>query len=305
MASLFNRITASGERVFKSALQTLQRDVTGISAGQPQMIIGTQGSGKTFLMRKLFDEVSRNKELQPVWVDGRRVFSNEDLLHNTKEGGRCVLFVDDFNYYLKRTCESEQFALRGILSEKKGPLLIGSAPAVMPQLTHYGAAFFEGFRFLYLKPLSDHELMTIIGGTLQQNKRAGVMFDFLPKTPGAAIMVSCLIRESSSREEDIRLLIERVSPLYQNKFDTLLPQQQRILCALSGEEKGLQLSGLRAKTGQETGKISPYLTQMVETGILSKESISARGGFYTIADPLFDLWLSKPAMSYYEPSPDR
>ena len=296
MANLFNSTPTFNEQVYKAALHTLQKDITGGRACQPQMIIGIQGSGKSFLLRKLFVTVSKDSELHSVWVDGRAVFSNDDILRNSIEG-RNVFFVDDFNYYLQRTSAEEQFALRGILSDKDGPILIASAPVVMPQLTSYNAAFFEGFRLLYLKPLSDKELMTIIGGTLQQQKRAANLFKFLPKTPGAAFMVSFLIRESNSPEDDIRLLSEQVSPLYQNVFDELLPQQQRILCALSGETNGLQLSGIRNKTGQETGKISPYLTQMLESGLLSKESRSVRGGVYRISDPLFELWLPKPTTS--------
>lgn len=294
MVSLSNRITASNEQVFKTALQTLQKEIKGNKAGQPQIIIGTQGSGKTFLMRMLFDAISTIPEKKPVWIDGRAVFSNEDILR-VSNTGRSVLFVDDFNYYLRRATNAEQFALRGALSVKDGPILIASAPTVLPQLTNYGAAFFEGFRFLYLKPLSEKDYLALIGGTTLQRQRAKALFKYLPKTPGATLMVGNLLKESNSPEEDLRLLTKRISPLYQSKFDALLPQQQRILCALSGETKGLQLSGIRNKTGQETGKISPYLTQMLEGGLLSKETQSARGGIYRISDPLFELWLPKMA----------
>lgn len=65
------------------------------------------------------------------------------------------------------------------------------------------------------------------------------------------------------------------------------------MCALAGETEGLKLSDIRNITGQEAGKISPYITRMLETGLISKETQSIRGAHYRIADPLFNLWLPK------------
>ena len=163
----------------------------------------------------------------------------------------------------------------------------------MPQLTHYGAALFEGFHIHYLKPLSDNDYRLIIGCDVTQIKRAKALMAYLPKTPGAIDMVKEIVYNSPTSEEDLSLLVKRISPLYQNIFDKLLPQQQRVMCALAGETEGLKLSDIRNITGQEAGKISPYITRMLETGLISKETQSTRGAHYRITDPLFNLWLPK------------
>ena len=106
-------------------------------------------------------------------------------------------------------------------------------------------------------------------------------------------MVKEIVYNSQTSEEDVSLLVKRISPLYQNIFDKLLPQQQRVMCALAGETEGLKLSDIRNITGQEAGKISPYITQMLENGLISKETQSTRGAHYRITDPLFNLWLPK------------
>lgn len=290
MESLSNNGILFNEAIFKAILHDLEKE-SKKCAGQPQILIGVSGSGKTFLLRRLFDAASTHSGLVPTWIDGRAVFSNKDMLC-ISYNGRSVLFVDDFHYYLQRTSNEEQFALRGILSEKGGPILIATAPAVMPQLTHYEAALFEGFRIHYLKPLSDNYRL-IIGHEATKIKRAKALMAYLPQTPGAAYMVKEIIDNSSSDKEDIMLLVKRVSPLYQNTFDKLLPQQQRIMCALACKTEGLKLSDIRNITGQESGKISPYITQMLESGLITKESRSARGAKYRITDPLFNLWLPK------------
>lgn len=280
--------------IFKAIMQRLEKETKG-RVSQPQMIIGAPGSGKTFLLRRLLNAVSSLPAFETIWIDGRTVFSNNDIMQMVSDASenRCVLFVDDFHYYLKRTTYAEQFELRGILSKEDSPILIASAPSMMPQLTNYDAAFFEGFRVYYLRPISNEDLKTIIGGSSFNLKRADALMDYLPKTPQSVIIVFDIIKDSESEKDDLRLLLNRMSLKYQTIFDNLLPQQQRILCALSGEKEGIQLSGLREKTGQKPGTISPYLTQMLERGLISKESKSARGGYYRISDPLFDLWLPK------------
>ena len=72
-----------------------------------------------------------------------------------------------------------------------------------------------------------------------------------------------------------------------------MPQIQRLLAAISNSEYGMDLQGIRRVTGQENGKISPYLKLMADQKIINKESKSQRGGIYTISDPLFQLWLQK------------
>ena len=294
MENLSNNEIILNDAVYKAVLRGYEKETSG-RAGQPQIIVGAHGSGKTFLMQRLFDTVSSRSGFMPVWIDGRTVFSSKDILH-VSANGRCVLFVDDFHYYLQRTPNEDQYAFRGALSEKDGPILVASAPVVSPQLMNYGAALFEGFHIHYIKPLSDEELKGIVGGTDKKNQRAQALMEYMPRTARAALMVKDIIRDSRTSEDDLSLLIKRISPLYQKLFDELLPQQQRIMCALAGESGGLKLSGIREKTGQEAGKISPYLTQMLASGLVLKDSQSTRGGSYRIADPLFNLWLPKYTM---------
>ena len=277
------------ESVYTAVLKGILKE-TKNRAGQPQLIVGGDGSGKSFLLHRLYDAVASGETLEPTWIDGRTVFSSADILRG-KYKRRRILFVDDFQYYLRRTTNSEQFVLRGALSGEKAPILVASVNAVMPQLTNYESAFFEGFRIHYLKPLSEEEIHHLAEQACLPHERIIFLLKYLPKTPWSFLFACEIIKETGSDSAAIDLLVQRVSPLYQYKFRNLLPQQQRIMCFLSGETEGLRLSGLRKKTGQNAGNISPYLTQMIEMGLIIKESKSARDGCYRIADPLFDLWL--------------
>ena len=72
-------------------------------------------------------------------------------------------------------------------------------------------------------------------------------------------------------------------------------QIQRILSAIARPENGVSLQEIRQMTGQDNGKISPYLKLMADRKIIDKTSKTQRGGIYIIADPLFRLWLQTNA----------
>ena len=105
-------------------------------------------------------------------------------------------------------------------------------------------------------------------------------------------MVREILKQSNNKADDIEKLRERYSGLYYGRYSALPIPMQRILSALVYEKEGLTLAGLREKTEQDNGKISPYLKIMVDNGILEKTALSQRGAVYRMADPLFRLWLS-------------
>ena len=290
MGSSFNNPPMLNNAVFTIIIRHLERE-SQETVGQPHLIVGEHGSGKTTLLRRLFDEVSsQHTNFSAVWLDGRKLFTSNDIIESIGSG-RVILFIDDFHYYLQRTPAEQHYLLRGALSAKGGPILIASVPTVPSQLTNYGAAFYDAFRIHYLKPLSADELERLVGTTGMRIERCHQLMEYLPKTVRSAVIVSDIVKRSHSSTEDIRLLKDHFSPLYQTRFDALPPQQQRILLALAGENEGLRLSGIRTKTGQEASAISPYLTLMMESGLLTRDSATLRGGLYKISDPLFNLWL--------------
>ena len=97
-------------------------------------------------------------------------------------------------------------------------------------------------------------------------------------------------RENDSAK-DLAFLSDYFYAYFQEKYDTINTQTQRILSALSQTDSGLTLSEIREITGQENGKISPYLKLMADQKLIDKEAKSPRGGIYYITDPLFKLWL--------------
>ena len=259
---------------------------------QPNLIIGEKGSGKTSLLKRMYFSIENSaKWLKPVFIDGKSLFSTDDIwkFHSLQdESCRTVLLIDNVQYYFERTDNTEQYNLRGKLNKAGAPILIATADKVLPAFTGYESAFFEGFKISYIRPLVVTDYSMFVGYEADMTRLENLM-SYLPKTPRSVQIAAKIIEDSASHEMDIMLLLDYFSFYYQAKYDSYVVQIQRILSAIARPENGVSLQEIRKITGQDNGKISPYLKLMADRKIIDRTSQTQR--IYTITDPLFKLWL--------------
>ena len=306
------KVLAINEEAYTSLSNYLSKeDIT--KTAQPNLIVGESGCGKTFLMKRLYACVKENMGdiLYPVVIEGKSLFSNDDIwsqcaLYLNIEGGndcfeailkwqetnskRVVLFVDNIQYYFERTDNTEQYGLRGKLNRGGAPIIIASSEMVLPAFTQYDAAFFDGFKINYLKPLPVSAVEEITKSEYDINRLEKIMA-YMPKTIRSMFIEIGILEKSNDAEKDLAFLSDYFFSHYQAKYETTNIQTQRILSALSQTDSGLTLPEIREITGQDNGKISPYLKLMADQKLIDKEAKTPRGGIYYIIDPLFKLWL--------------
>lgn len=305
-------VLAINEEAYTALSSYLSKeDVT--KTAQPNLIVGESGCGKTFLMKRLYGIVKENmgNTLHPIVIEGKSLFSTDDIwnqcaLYLNIEGGndsfdailkwqetnsrRVVLFIDNVQYYFERTDNTEQYGLRGKLNRSGAPIIIASSEKVLPAFTDYDAAFFDGFKITYLKPLTISAVKEIKDGGYDINRLEKIMA-YMPKTIRSMFIAMGILDKSEDSTNDLAFLSDYFFSHYQEKFDVTSTQTQRILSALSQSDSGFTLSEIREITGQGNGKISPYLKLMIDQKLISKEAKTSRGGIYSIVDPLFKLWL--------------
>lgn len=306
------KVLAINEEAYTSMSNYLSKeDIT--KTAQPNLIVGESGCGKTFLMKRLYACVKENMGdiLYPVVIEGKSLFSNDDIwsqcaLYLNIEGGndcfeailkwqetnskRVVLFVDNIQYYFERTDNTEQYGLRGKLNRGGAPIIIASSEMVLPAFTQYDAAFFDGFKINYLKPLPVSAIEEITKSEYDINRLEQIMA-YMPKTIRSMFIAIGILEKSNDSAKDLAFLSDYFFSHYQAKYETTNIQTQRILSALSQTDSGLTLPEIREITGQDNGKISPYLKLMADQKLIDKEAKTPRGGIYYIIDPLFKLWL--------------
>ncbi len=307
-----SELLAINEDVYTSLTNYLSKEEASKTA-QPNLIVGESGSGKTFLMKRLRSSIKEDpgNTLHPIVIEGKSIFSTDDIWHqcvlelgegqsddcfdtilkwqelNSK---RIVLFVDNIQYYFERTDNTEQYGLRGKLNRAGSPVLIASTEQVLPAFTEYDAAFFDGFKITYLKPLSISAIGDFTKGKYDPVRLEKIM-TYMPKTIRSMFIALEIMDKSDDSGKDLAFLSDYFYSYYQDRFDMASIQTQRILLALSQSDSGLTLSEIRKITRQDNGKISPYLKLMADQKLINKEAKTLRGGIYFIADPLFKLWL--------------
>ena len=280
---------------------------------QPNLIVGESGSGKTFLMKRLCGSIKQDtgNTLHPIVIEGKTLFSTDDLWLQcvlqlkTEQSDDCfdtilkwqelsskriVLFVDNIQYYFERTDNTEQYGLRGKLNRRGAPILIASSEQVLPAFTEYDAAFFDGFKITYRKPLSLSAIENFTKGKYDIVRLEKIM-SYMPKTIRSMFIAIEILDKSDDSKKDLTFLSDYFFSHYQERFDATSIQTQRILSALSQSDSGLTLSQIRKITRQGNGKISPYLKLMADQRLINKEAKTLRGGVYFIIDQLFKLWL--------------
>ena len=258
------------------------------------MIIGENGSGKTSLLKRMYFSIENSgKQLKPVFIEGKELFSTDDIWKFCPlqdDSRRTVLLIDNIQYYFDRTDNTGQYNLRGKLNKAGAPILIATSDKVLLAFTDYESAFFEGFKISYIRPLAVADYSMFVGHETDMTRLENLM-SYLPKTPRSVQIAAKIIEDSANPETDIMLLIDYFSFYYQAKYDGYVVQIQLILTSIGRAEDGVSLQEIRHMTGQDNGKISPYLKLMADRKIIDKTSKTQRGGIYTIADPLFRLWL--------------
>ncbi len=285
--------------IFRSLLEYLKCDDRD-KVAQPHLVVGASGSGKTTLLRRLQTEIGKGiAKLRPIFIEGRALFSPEDLLKRfdavAQDSRRTVLLIDNIQYYFKRTTNRDHYRLRGELNKAGAPIIIATSNEVLHAFTDYEAAFFEGFMIRYIRPLERKWLKALAGPGIDMERLAGLM-RYLPATPRSLRLAVSIMEESTDRDMDTSLLVDRLSPLCQERYDGYTTQVQRILSAIASFGNGVNLRQIREMTGQENSKITPYLKLMVDQWIIERVSETRRKGIYTIADPLLKLWLQRNAM---------
>lgn len=306
------KISAINEDAYTLLVNHLSK-VDAKKTAQPHLIVGESGSGKTFLMKRLYAEVRDNiaDSLYPIAIEGKSLFSTDDIwaqcasilnINGEKDSfdavvewqqrnlKRLALFIDNFDYYFERTGNSEQYELRGKVNKGGAPVIVATSQKVLSAFTEYDAAFFDGFRITYLKPLSVHAVVEMEYDELDISRLERIMA-YMPKTVRSMLIAAGVLEQSDDQTKDLAFLSDHFHSYFQEKYDAASTQVQRILSVLSLSDSGLTLSEIREMTGQENGKISPYLKLMSDQKLINKEAKTPRSGIYYITDSLFRLWL--------------
>jgi hypothetical protein len=292
------------DSVFATLISTITKE-TPRKIAQSHVIIGEEGSGKTILLKRIEAELRSTETFYPIAMNGQNLFATDDIWKYCWGGSysevldwqemnhcRMVLLIDNIQYLFKRTGNIDQFSLRGKLNTAGAPILVATSNEVLLDFTDYKAAFFDGLKLSYIKPIDAATLQTL-GFSERELPRVNKLLNYLPKTIRSLMLIRRVLRLSSHATVDRDVLCDLFAPTFQFKYNSVVVQCQRILWALASSELGMTLQQLREATQQDSGSLSPYLKRMIATNFIEKTTETSRNAVYSIKDSLFKLWLRK------------
>jgi DNA helicase HerA-like ATPase len=258
----------------------------GSSIPQPILVIGQEGSGKTTLLKRLIMKFSSHHF---AWIDGRFIFSSEDIIEQVK--GNPIFIIDNLDYFLSRCTYEEQFRLRRFLYNEGAPMMIASVSKLTAALTEYKAPFFEGLKKIHLSSIKIEDITSLFDAKYVE--RVTIMFNLLPPTINSLELISHIIESNNNPKNDIDLLLSYNSAIYKSIYMSVPTKSQQILNIIGNSDRGMTIPEIRDISGIASGILTSYFKNIKKQGIIFIDKTIKRNTKYLIKDPLFQIWLKK------------
>lgn len=268
------------------------------SIPQPRIIIGAEGAGKSWIImaiRDLLKEVY--KDFCPFYFDASGIGSLPEFLsitNDVEEGkGRTVLLADNIDVFFTQLSRQDQYILRSRLNTNGAPILICTATTTPKALTDYSSAFFDGFDIQYIDKLTYDAVHSILGiANDKQKQRVDKLIDVTGTEIKNVMLVKNILSMSSTSNTDMEILFDFIHDATLLRLKSLPQISQQIIENLALSETNKTLAEIREGIGIESYKLSPYITQLVSQGIISKQEESVRKSRYILVDNKLRFFLS-------------
>jgi SpoVK/Ycf46/Vps4 family AAA+-type ATPase len=263
----------------------------------------------------LLEEIVRELESREIEVE--EVNADLDGHHYTRQlfyvihkalekaDKKLVLLLDNVDRIFESLGDDVSL-LRENLENYSDLKIIGGSTRVTEHFWAYDKPFYEFFRVMELKPLTREEIVSLLlywGEKLQINdlkefveNRPGqletirILTDGLPRT--LQFFVNILLTNGQETGYDyLRLLMDKVTPLYQERLNYLPPSQRKIVLQLAFFWEAVGAKELAQVTRMETRLISAQLSQLIEKGVVVKVETKTKNHLYRLSERFFNLWL--------------
>ena len=201
-------------------------------------------------------------------------------------------------------------SLRKFFMGDNGCLLLATAPLHFDAITDVGQPFYDFFDIQILENLSFWGTVELIRRNLEWEKRDDILATFEEMrsrlqalyqmtggNPRLTMMLYELIaHESVTKVQDqFHLLLDRISPFYQDRLNDLPPGQRALLeCLASMRNQEKTPAAIAARLRMSQQETSSLLRRLSDAHYLraSQHPQDKRSRLYTIREGFFDIWLA-------------
>jgi AAA ATPase domain len=262
----------------------------------------------------LLEEIVRELEyrrLEIEWPEADDATDYSDALflaiHNALglANKKLVLLLDNIDRIFESLGE-EAALLRAYLQNYNDIKIVGGSTRMTEHFWAYNKAFYDFFRVLHLRPLDNEEVKQLLLYWGEQLK-SPVLKDFVESRPGQLetirimtdglprtlqFFVNILLTHSQETGyEYICLLMDKVTPLYQERLNHLPPSQRKIVLQMAFYWEAAGAKELARAARMENRVISAQLNQLIGKGVAEKIETKTKNYLYRLSERFFNLWL--------------
>ena len=205
---------------------------------------------------------------------------------------------------------NELASLRKFFMADNGCLLLATSPLHFDAITDVGQPFYDFFDIQILENLSFEETVELIRRNLEWERRDDILATLVDMrsrlqalyrmtggNPRLIMMLYELIaHESVTKVQDqFHLLLDRISPFYQDRLNDLPPGQRALLeCLASMRDQEKTPAAIAARMRMSQQETSSLLKRLTDAHYLraSRHPLDKRSRLYTIREGFFDIWLA-------------
>jgi len=201
-------------------------------------------------------------------------------------------------------------ALRGFLMEDNGCLLVATAPLHFGSITNHQEPFYDFFDVQVLDQLTEEQTIELIRKNLAWEQREALLADFATLRPrlialyrmtGGSPRLTLMLYELIAHEavsevkRQFQLLLDRITPFYQDRMRDLGPQERAALETIATmRDQPKTPSAIAARMRMKPSQVSSLLKRLSTAQYLRsvENKDDKRSRLYTIREGFFDIWLA-------------
>jgi TPR repeat protein len=221
---------------------------------------------------------------------------------------KMILLVDNIDRVLDtRGSEEDASLLRELLMNFKDIRIIGGSTVMSEHFWKYDMPFYQFFSIKKLEALSLNEVEQLLEHW-SKIKQLPEILDLLKKYPGKLqsirmltdgmprtmlIFVDMLINRPNQHGYNyLQLIVDRATPIYQERLSILSPAQNKVLTELAFFWEAATVEQLIPKCNMDGKTISALLHQLTQSRYVEKIKGSTKNLLYRLEERFFNLWFN-------------
>lgn len=270
-------------------------------------------------LARLWEEVieilaDRDKTFEPLAMEVNALYDAdhpEEEIYNhligelKKRKITLVLLLDNFNDLIGKFTRKENQRLREVLLTSPYLRFIGASSAIIEFYYDYKEPLFDFFKVVTLNELNHDEtimLLTKLGETYGAEEIKTIIreqperIDALRRLTGGVPRTVVLLFEIFTDDvdgnsfKDLETILDRVTPLYKHRLDSLSTQQQAIIDAIAQNWDAVSTKEIAAKVRMPSKAVSSQLNQLEKNQLIKKIPTSTKNHLYQINERFFNIY---------------